>query len=97
MFNDRPGFRTSSCVEWNPWNHIKQKSHEIRSIPTVLMDSHLHDYKLKRNSSHKEDINHLMDECKNVYGHCFVVWHPHTLTNDYNWNEAFDYLLENLF
>lgn len=97
MFNDRHGFRTSSCIEWNSWNHVNQIPHKIKSLPTFLMDSHLYDYNLKRNSSHKEDINHLMDECKNVYGHCFVVWHPHTLTNDYNWNEAFDYLLENLF
>jgi hypothetical protein len=94
MFNDRAGFRTSMCSEWKPWNHIEGKPFKIKVNPSILMDSHLYDYNSKRNYSFKVDIKHLIEECKIVCGNCSIVWHPHTLSKDYNWNKAFDYLLK---
>ena len=50
MFNDRYGFRSSSALEWQPWNEEKMKEHELMVLPTVLMDSHLYDYNIMTNA-----------------------------------------------
>lgn len=44
MFNDRPGFRCSAALKWQPWDQQANKTHSINIIPTILMDSHFYDY-----------------------------------------------------
>ena len=44
MFNDRSGFRNSSSLAWYPWSVSENKSHKIKAMPCILMDSHIYDY-----------------------------------------------------
>lgn len=93
MFNDRAGFRTSACIDWHPWDQNQNKPYKLRESPPILMDSHLHDYSLLDDSSREKEMKHWFHECRIVGGVFFVVWHPHTLTDDYGWCSAFHKLL----
>lgn len=96
MFNDRSGFRNSTAGSWNPWNEKKGEAYKLKCTASVLMDSHLYDYDnigcLERNGLIEEWIN----ECCLVNGECSLLWHPHTLTKDYAWEDGFKYLLQKI-
>lgn len=96
MFNDRSGFRNSTAGSWNPWNEKKGEAYKLKCTASVLMDSHLYDYDnigcLERNGLIEEWIN----ECCLVNGECSLLWHPHTLTKDYEWEDGFKYLLQKI-
>ena len=94
MFNDRPGFRNSSALTYHPWNPKSQKSYDIIVQPTILMDSHLYDYKDLNSSSRKQEIYHWISECKKVQGSAAILWHPHTLSKDYYWRDGFEETLK---
>jgi hypothetical protein len=97
MFNDRPGFRSSAALKWKPWNNIANHKHSIYEIPTVLMDSHFYDYSLYENNiQRKNNIQNWIKEIKEVSGHASVLWHSHTLSDDYGWQDGFEYLLESI-
>jgi len=91
MFNDRPGFRASAALSWKPWN--SSQLHTINEMPTVLMDSQFYDYQTLNSSERKASLECWVDEVKAVRGEAAVLWHPHTLTNDYSWQEGFGALL----
>jgi len=90
MFNDRMGFRSSAAVAWHPWNPLDSCSHTIRALPTVLMDSHAYDYEVMSDDTRHSEIRHWINELQAVGGRCAVLWHPHTLTDDYGWKDGFE-------
>ena len=75
MFNDRAGFRNSSALTYRPWNLRKQKPHKIKVQPTILMDSHLYDYKDLNPTSRKQEIRYWISETKQVNGSASILWH----------------------
>ena len=93
MFNDRPGFRTSAALRWHPWDPATGTTHPILALPTVLMDSHCYDYDPMSDQQRREAIQYWIGECRAVRGQVAVLWHPHTLSRDYNWTEGFRDLL----
>lgn len=92
MFNDRPGFRASAALSWQPWN--SDEPHLIYEMPTVFMDSQFYDYQTLDSSERIASLKYWIDEVKNVGGEVAVLWHPHTLTKDYGWQEGFIALLQ---
>ena len=97
MFNDRSGFRNSGAIEWHPWNQKKSIEHKTVAKPTILMDSHLYDYDDLNQDQRQNKINNLLDECKFVNGNVALLWHPHTISEDYGWLDSFYYLITRLF
>lgn len=96
MFNDRSGFRNSACIKWFPYDEKKGEVHKLQCTSSVIMDSHFYDY---QNLSHTDILGNLKewtDECKIVRGNCSVLWHPHTLSKDYGWQEGLRIILENI-
>jgi len=89
MFNDRSGFRASAALSWRPWSQDSQKAYLLTQLPTVLMDSHLYDYQTLSERERKTSICHWIEEVCAVHGQVAVLWHPHTLTNDYGWSDGF--------
>lgn len=96
MFNDRPGYRTSSALSWHPWNQASDAAHPLSALPTVLMDSHFYDYQPMTAEQRRQSIRHWVDECKAVFGQVAVLWHPHTLSLDYGWSQGFNDVIANL-
>lgn len=93
MFNDRPGFRSAAAVKWHPWNFGRGQAHDIMALPTVLMDSHLYDYQLLAEEERERQIAYWVNEVREVGGVAGLLWHFHTLTEDYGWTAGFDRLL----
>lgn len=93
MFNDRPGFRNSSALRWQPWNVKTNTRHLLTAQPTVLMDSHLYDYEPLSEAERRSQMRYWLAECQKVRGEMAVLWHPHTLTEDYGWKDGFSELL----
>ena len=96
MFNDKPGFRSGGAIAWEPWNHTENKPHKICQIPTILMDSHLYDYKSFTDESREKEISRWMSECYLLGGVACVLWHPHTLSTDYGWEKGLRDLLKSI-
>lgn len=89
MFNDRPGYRTSSALAWQPWSPSAQVAHSLTALPTVLMDSHCYDYQPMTAPQRQQAIEYWLGECQAVRGQIAVLWHPHTLSRDYGWSDGF--------
>lgn len=96
MFNDRPGFRAAVALSWTPWDPVQGRAHHLSVLPTVLMDSHLYDYQQMTAQERKEALLTWLGEVHAVGGKIAVVWHPHTLTNDYGWSDGFKDLIETM-
>ncbi len=94
MFNDRPGFRVSAALKYNPWDHVSNESHMILSLPSVMMDSHFYDYSFMTDLEREANMSEWINEIKFVKGDSAVLWHPHTLANDYGWENGFLQLLK---
>jgi hypothetical protein len=94
MFNDRPGFRVSAVLKYHPWDHVKNDSHQILTLPTVMMDSHFYDYSLMSDIERETNMSEWIEEIKKVQGDSAVLWHPHTLSSDYGWKNGFLHLLK---
>ena len=93
MFNDRSGFRSASAFQWQPWDAERSRAHELTAIPTMLMDSHSYDYQPAHENQREDSIVRWFDECRHVGGHVAVLWHHHTLSEDYGWLLGFHSLL----
>ncbi|GAB2912802.1 hypothetical protein GCM10027278_36870 [Paralcaligenes ginsengisoli] len=96
MFNDRPGFRTGAALQWHPWNSRVHSHYALEALPTVLMDSHFYDYQPVGSQDCQISMAHWLDEVTTVGGQAAVLWHPHTLTQDYGWQEGFNDLLTSM-
>lgn len=96
MFNDRPGFRNSSSLVWSPWNIKKNKAYDIKAMPSILMDSHFYDYMDLDDGERVHLMDYWIKECQGVSGESSILWHPHTLTNDYGWSHGFFEILSKI-
>jgi hypothetical protein len=93
MFNDIPGYRNSCALVWHPWNMKKKQSHNIKAMPTTIMDSHLYDYLDLGDEERDNLMTYWIEECNFIYGEMAILWHPHTLTKDYGWHDGFKKIL----
>ena len=93
MFNERPGYRASAALAWQPWNQNLGRAHCLTEQPTAMMDSHFYDYQALDTAERKAAMRRWIDETRAVHGQIAVLWHPHTLTEDYGWTEGFQDLL----
>ena len=93
MFNDRAGFRNSAAVEWHPWNPMTATAHDIAAVPCAFMDSHQYDYDDLARATDTVSATAAIDECRAVGGSVDLLWHPHTLADDYGWRSGFVALL----
>ena len=60
------------------------------------MDSQFFHYK-KLNSAERNKISdRLIDEVHTVGGEASILWHPHTLSKDYNWSKEFYYIIKKI-
>ena len=89
MFNDRPGLRAAAALAWHPWNPSTQRAHPVSALPTVLMDSHVYDYRPMTAEQRQRAFRHWIDEVRAVGGQAAILWHPHTITRDYGWRDGF--------
>jgi hypothetical protein len=89
MFNDRPGFRNSSALRWHPFDPHRRLTHGLTALPTVFMDSHFYDYQPMSAAARHAAMQHWIRECHSVGGEAALLWHPHTLTQDYGWADGF--------
>ncbi len=93
MFNDRPGLRCAAALNWTPWNPLQGRAHDLSELPTMLMDSHFHDYQPMTPAQRRAAFRYWLDEVVAVGGQAAVLWHPHTLARDYGWKEGFQELI----
>lgn len=93
-FNNRPGFRASAALAYRPWNFAKGCAHDLTICPLVLMDSHLYAYQPLSRGDRIQTMKRVLSEVSDVRGEASVLWHPHTMSEDYDWGEGFEDLLE---
>lgn len=96
MFNDRPGLRNSAAVCWKPWHVREARPHSIVALPTMLMDSHVYDYRPMAPVERRAVLRYWIDEVIAVGGEATLLWHPHTLADDYGWADGYRELLATL-
>lgn len=94
MFNDRIGFRSSAALTWSPWNQSKNSKFKLIIKPTLFMDSHFYDYKFMNSDVRKKNMRDWVNKVKYVGGNVAVLWHPHTLSNNYGWQEGYRDLVD---
>ena len=96
MFNDRAGFRNSSSLVWQPWCTQNMQRHKLHCTTSVLMDSHLFDYRCLDVPESGKFIRQWIKEIHTIHGSAQILWHPQTLTKDYGWSEGFKNLLKEI-
>lgn len=95
-FNDRAGFRASHALSITPPPSTLEVNPSIKTVPLILMDSHVYDYAGVDRASPEKAIKPWLDEVRAVRGIASVNWHPHTITPIYGWGSGFEALLEQL-
>jgi hypothetical protein len=95
MFNDKSGFRNSACIQWKPWNFRAQNQHMFTECPTLVMDSQIYDYAHSPEKGFERALR-IIQEVKSVGGQGQILWHPHTLSSDYGWEEGFNHICSKL-
>ncbi len=88
-FNDRPGFRNSSGLCFQPWDFHRGKPMTLCAFPLILMDSQLYDYSPLYGRDRIFHIKTWLNEIKSVCGCATVLWHPHTWSSDFQWSNSF--------
>lgn len=93
-FNDRPGFRNGAALAFEPWDSLTGRTLPITALPMIFMDSHFYDYQSVGADQRRSAMRYWIDEIRAVGGIGSVNWHPHTLSEDYGWQEGFCDLLD---
>jgi len=96
MFNDHAGFRTSSALQWHPYNPDTGRAHTLEALPTLFMDSHFYDYAPVTAQERRRAISEWLGEVRSVGGQAALLWHPHTLSEDYGWHNGLRDVVHNL-
>lgn len=91
-FNDRPGFRNGAALRYHPWNSGAAAPHSIESVPTILMDSHFYDYAYPADPG--AAMQPWIDEVVAVGGEASLLWHVHTMHQEYGWADGYRRLLD---
>jgi|CXWL01.1.fsa_nt_gi hypothetical protein len=95
-FNDRPGFRFGAALRFHPWDMTQGGALATRHTPLVLMDSHLYAYLRLSTEQRAEKIAAIFDEVRTVRGEASILWHQHTLAEDYGWSDGYEQLMSAL-
>ena len=66
----------------------------IRSVPMILMDSHIYDYHSFNEGERAQEIERLLDELKKIGGTGTIIWHQQVFNGDYGWETGYRSLLE---
>ena len=90
-FNDRAGFRTGAALCYRPQAELPG---DFRTMPMVLMDSHLYDYAQLQPGDRETQIRRWLDEIFVTGGIASVNWHTHVLGRDYGWGQGFDLVIK---
>lgn len=93
-FNDRAGFRNGAALAFHPWDPLAEAPLQLMAVPMILMDSHIYDYQLIDAEGIESFLHPLLEEVRRVHGHASLLWHPHTLSNDYGWSDGYETLLK---
>jgi len=93
-FNDRPGFRTGTALEYSPWDFRAKAPYAMRVLPMVFMDGHFHHYDDVSDEDRARRMAYWIDEIKAVRGRAAVLWHQRVLAPEYGWGKGFRELLE---
>lgn len=93
-FNDRPGFRAGAALRYQPWDAAAVRPHSIHSLPLLLMDSHFYSYQPMSDAQRQDALARWIAEVHAVHGEATVLWHAHTLSPDYGWQQGFRDLLK---
>ncbi|MCL2124149.1 MAG: hypothetical protein FWH34_08645, partial [Desulfovibrionaceae bacterium] len=88
-FNDRAGFRNGAAIRHEPLGTDGKPVAGFFSIPLVLMDSHLYDYAGNEQEDSLKRIKALLDEVRCTRGQASILWHPHTIFEDYGWGGGY--------
>lgn len=91
-FNDRPGFRNGAALRYRPWNPGAAAPHSIESVPTIFMDSHFYDYAYPADPG--AAMQPWIDEVVAVGGEASLLWHVHTMHEEYGWADGYRRLLD---
>jgi hypothetical protein len=93
-FNDRPGFRNAAALCFHPWCHRAGRPMTLEALPTVLMDSQLYDYQPAGSDALAARMAPWLEEVRAVGGCAALLWHSHTLSDDYGWGGGFRRVLQ---
>jgi hypothetical protein len=95
-FNDRPGFRNGSALQFHPWDSERNQEIKLSVTPLFLMDSHLYDYQNFDKKNRHDEIRYWIDEIKAVNGTASIDWHQQVMNDDYGWYDGYVSLLNTL-
>ncbi|MEE8057574.1 MAG: hypothetical protein V3T17_07035 [Pseudomonadales bacterium] len=94
-FNDRIAFRNSAALKIPVWiSNSGGASKSLHTLPMVLMDSHLFDYKAMHSRERRHEIDKMINEVAFTGGEASVIWHQRVFHSDYNWGVDYEYLLQ---
>lgn len=96
-FNDIPGFRNGSALEFHPYDFETRKAMRLSVCPLVLMDSHFYDYAGGDDASPLRHGQRYLQEVKAVHGTAAIVWHQRVFDPDYGWGDTYAQLLREVF
>ena len=95
-FNDRPSFRNGTAFKVVPMSKDNQSSRSFNILPMVLMDSHIYDYENHSPQKRLEEIDYWLEEIVQTRGQATVLWHPHTLSDDFQWRDGLQHLMKRI-
>lgn len=93
-FNDRPGFRNSSALRFNPWDHENHAAVDIDAVPLVMMDAQFYEDRKLSDAERRFKICNWLNEVRFVAGEVSVLWHWRVLDRQYGWEDGYRAVLE---
>ena len=90
MFND-PRLPHQQRARLETLEPATNTAHTLNAQPTVLMDSRCCDCQQMAAEQRRQSIRHWIGEgVRAVRGQVAVMWHPHTMSQDYGWSQGFE-------
>ena len=90
-FNDRPGFRRSIALPYQPWIESKNKFLSIQELPVFCMDTSL-EYNDKHLENSLSRLIKLTKLIKNCEGFGVINWHTDLCHENNNFNSKYGYI-----
>lgn len=95
-FNDRPGFRAGSALRYRPRLPGRPGVRLVDTMPMILMDSHVYDYRPLAEAARRAEIDRWLDELWAVGGQASLIWHQQAFGPDYAWTPGYQHVLARL-